>query len=155
VETFIHMPHRLKMKWRSPLAFARSLGTSAFKASEVLDQNKYLLRELGKTLLPRQLAERKKMGFPTPLDDWLKEGMLEDAKAILLDRRSRERGLFDPRRLEHFLSNPQALDYDFYGKKVWMLMNVELWFREVVEARPAGGRDRLPARAASAELQQA
>lgn len=77
------------------------------------------------------------MGFPTPLDDWLKAGMLDDAKAILLDQRSRERGLFDAKRLEHFLSHPQSLDYDFYGKKVWMLMNVELWFRGVVDAAPA------------------
>ncbi|AZR29739.1 asparagine synthase (glutamine-hydrolyzing) [Xanthomonas vasicola] len=137
VETFIHMPHRLKMKWRSPLALIRALGTSAFNASEVLDQSKYLLRTGAQRLLPPHLAQRKKMGFPTPLDDWLKAGMLDDAKAILLDKRSRERGLFDARRLEHFLSHPQSLDYDFYGKKVWMLMNVELWFRGVVDGAPA------------------
>jgi asparagine synthase (glutamine-hydrolysing) len=134
VETFIHMPHQLKMKWRSPASMIRALGTSAFKASEVLDQNKYLLRKHGRQLLPAHLADRKKMGFPTPLDDWLRAGMLDDAKAILLDRRSRERGLFDIKNLEAFLSNPQQLDHDFYGKKVWMLMNVEMWFRGVVEA---------------------
>jgi asparagine synthase (glutamine-hydrolysing) len=135
VETFVHMPHQLKMKWRSPLALLRALGTSAFKASEVLDQNKYLLRRHGKSLLPQHLAHRKKMGFPTPLDDWMRSGMLADARALLLDQRSRERGIFDAKRLEEFLSNPQPLDYDFYGKKVWMLMNVELWFRRVVDAQ--------------------
>lgn len=144
VETFIHMPHHLKMKWKSPVSLLRALGTSAFKASEVLDQNKYLLRKLGKELLPAHLANRKKMGFPTPLDDWLRSGLLDDAKAILLDQRSRERGLFDFKRLEAFLSNPQQLDYDFYGKKVWMLMNVEMWLRSVVEADP-------PARAGQAD----
>ncbi|ADX46038.1 asparagine synthase (glutamine-hydrolyzing) [Paracidovorax avenae ATCC 19860] len=135
VETFIHMPHALKMKWRSPMSLLRALGTSAFKASEVLDQNKYLLRKHGQSLLPGHLAHRKKMGFPTPLDDWMKSGMLDDARALLLDQRSRERGIFDPKRLEHFLGNPQSLDYDFYGKKVWMLMNLELWFRRVVDSQ--------------------
>jgi asparagine synthase (glutamine-hydrolysing) len=133
VETFVHMPHELKMKWRSPLAALRALGTSAFKASEVLDQNKYLLRKYGESLLPPHLASRKKMGFPTPLDEWMRSGMLEDAREILLDQRSRERGIFNTQNLEVFLSKPQTLDHDFYGKKVWMLMNVELWFRRVVD----------------------
>ena len=33
-------------------------------------------------------------------------------------------------KLCNYLNNPQNLPYDFYGKKVWMLMNIELWFRQ-------------------------
>lgn len=144
VETFIHMPHDLKMKWNSPISMVRGLFTSAFKASEVLDQNKYLLRTLGKRLLPTELTTRKKMGFPTPLDAWLKSGMMDYAKELLLDKSARERGVFDHQKMEKFLTKPQKLDFDFYGKKVWMLMNVELWYRNVVEGQAAVQRQYAP-----------
>ena len=26
-------------------------------------------------------------------------------------------------------ANNQKLEYDFWGKKIWMLLNLELWFR--------------------------
>ncbi|MCM2453287.1 asparagine synthase (glutamine-hydrolyzing) [Agrobacterium vitis] len=134
VETFVHMPHHLKMKWNSPDALLEALSTNAFEASEKLDQTKYLLRQHARTLLPEHLANRKKLGFPTPLDDWLKSGLLEEAKSILLDKSAFERGIFERKALEQILQNPQQLDYDFYGKKVWMLMNVELWFQRVMDA---------------------
>jgi asparagine synthase (glutamine-hydrolysing) len=60
--------------------------------------------------------------------------MINSAKEILLDPRSSKRGIFRSNRLEFLLSNPQKLDYDFWGKKVWMLMNVELWFREFIDS---------------------
>ena len=32
-----------------------------------------------------------------------------------------------------FLQNPEKLNFDFWGKKIWMLLNIEIWHREVVE----------------------
>ncbi|HEX7774361.1 MAG TPA: asparagine synthase-related protein, partial [Pyrinomonadaceae bacterium] len=98
--------------------------------------NKYLLRKLGSRFLPDTISQRKKLGFPTPLDQWLRNGLLQSARDLLLDKTSRERGLFDQGALARLLDRRQRLPYDFYGKKVWMLMNVELWFREFIDARP-------------------
>lgn len=134
IETFIRMPHRYKMRWNSRSAQMRSVVTPAFAASEALDTTKTLLRSLATRYLPHGLTSRNKMGFPTPLDDWMRDGMLDQAREILLDPVSARRGIFDRKAMEGFLSNPQNLDYDFYGKKVWMYMNVELWLQEVVDA---------------------
>jgi asparagine synthase (glutamine-hydrolysing) len=31
------------------------------------------------------------------------------------------------------LKNNENLPYDFYGKKIWMLMNIELWYQNVCD----------------------
>jgi asparagine synthase (glutamine-hydrolysing) len=63
-------------------------------------------------------------------------GMLDMAKDLLLDHTTISRGIFSETGLRALLENTKNLPYDFFGKKVWMLMNVELWFREVMDAGP-------------------
>jgi asparagine synthase (glutamine-hydrolysing) len=134
VEFVSAIPVKYKLRWRSPLHALRGLSVDSFKSSEWLDESKYILRTFSKDYLPPQISSRKKLGFPVPLDSWIKNGMINSAKEILLDPRSSKRGIFRSNRLEFLLSNPQKLDYDFWGKKVWMLMNVELWFREFIDS---------------------
>ena len=130
VEHVINIPYHYKLKWKSRLHEMKSLFYSSFRASEWLDTNKYLLRRVGSLILPDTIASRKKLGFPTPLDLWLKNGMLDYAKEILLDDMSIRRGLFDRNELEKYMNSNQELPYDFFGKKIWMLTNIELWFRD-------------------------
>ena len=75
------------------------------KAREVLDTNKAILRKIGSTMVPNNIAYRKKLGFPTPLDNWFKTGMIEYAKEILLDSVSINRNLFNNNKLCLFLSH--------------------------------------------------
>ena len=119
-----------KIKWKSQLSRWRALFHSSFEVSEWLDTNKFLLRQLGSKLLPSKIAFRKKLGFPTPLDKWFEKGMIDFAKEILLDDMAHRRGIFDRKKIEQYLNNQQNIPFDFYGKKVWMLMNIELWFRQ-------------------------
>jgi len=133
IEFVTRIPVALKMKWKSSLSKVRALGYPAARASEWLDINKYLLRTIGDRYLPAEISRRKKLGFPTPLDKWLKGDLMPMARDLLLDKTSRERGLFDYDALSSYLTNTQDLPFDFFGKKVWMLMNVELWMRDVVD----------------------
>ncbi|MCH7935525.1 MAG: asparagine synthase (glutamine-hydrolyzing) [Proteobacteria bacterium] len=135
IEFMVHVPRHHKMKWKSPLHKVRALFHSSFTASEWLDVNKVLIRKMGEKLVPPEIARRKKLGFPTPLDSWMQGRMRGIAQDLLLDQTARERGIFIPEKVEAMLANRQDLPYDFYGKKVWMMMNVELWFREVIGAR--------------------
>ena len=127
------IPFQYKMEWNSKFQKFRALFRSSFNASEVLDTNKAILRKIGSTMLPNNIAYRKKLGFPTPLDDWFKTGMMEYAKEILLDRASIHRNLFKNNKMEKFLNSNEKLPYDFYGKKIWMLMNIELWYRNFID----------------------
>jgi asparagine synthase (glutamine-hydrolysing) len=136
IEFVINMPLRYKLRWKSLLSRLRAVTTTAARASERLDTNKYLLRKLGSGLLPNNISSRHKLGFPTPLDGWLRNGLMDSARDLLLDKTTRERGIFDQKALAPLLVRAQKLPYDTYGKKIWMLMNVELWFREFVDAQP-------------------
>jgi asparagine synthase (glutamine-hydrolysing) len=144
IEFVVNMPLRYKLQWKSPLSRLRAVTKTAARASEWLDTNKYLLRRLGSRLVPNGISRRKKVGFPTPLDKWLRSGLMDSARDLLLDRTTRERGVFDQKALARLLAGTQNLPYDFYGKKVWMLMNVELWFREFIDAEPQHQADLAP-----------
>jgi len=133
VEYVAALPFRHKMKWNNLLSQARAMFHTSFRASEWLDTNKAMLRRIGDGLLPREISRRKKLGFPTPLDSWLKEGLNATAQDLLLDSTARSRGIFDSKEIESLLSIRQDLPYDFYGKKIWMLMNVEMWLRECID----------------------
>jgi len=133
VEFASEIPIKYKLKWKSPLHQASSLFTNSFQASEKLDYSKYLLRQLGFKHLPKEIVARKKKGFPVPLDSWIRGGMIKHAREILLDEKTIDRGIFRQSQLEQILNKKQNLDYDFWGKKIWMLMNVEIWFREFID----------------------
>lgn len=134
VEFASSIPFKYKMKWKSPIHQISSVFTNSFNASEVLDDSKYILRKFGATLLPKEIAYRKKKGFPVPLDSWVNNGIQNYAREILLDDVARRRGLFKSDKIEKLINNKQNIDYDFWGKKIWMLINLEIWFREVVDA---------------------
>jgi len=135
VEFVSTIPIQYKLKWNSPVDRFRALFTNSFKASEKLDKSKSLLRQIGQEMLPHDIANRKKLGFPVPLDAWMKQGIMKQVKDILLDPVSLKRGIFKQTEIEHLLGHRQPLEYDFWGKKVWMLMNVELWFREFIDTK--------------------
>ena len=105
VEFVTNIPFKHKMVWNSKLQKIRALFKSSANASEVLDTNKYILRKIGSRYLPNTIAYRKKLGFPTPLDDWFENGMIDYAKEILLDQMAINRNIFDKHKMENFLNN--------------------------------------------------
>ena len=47
---------------------------------------------------------------------------------------TKNRGIFDTEKIESLLNyNSKKPTYDFWGKKIWMLVNLEIWFRKVVD----------------------
>ena len=52
-------------------------------------------------------------------------------KDILLDKQTLSRNIFNKDSLEKlFIKNKNSNDpYDFDGKKIWMMVNFELWMR--------------------------
>ena len=127
------VPYEYKFRWKNDLSKFKSLFTNSFKFSEKMDVSKYLLRKFGDKKLPIEISQKKKLGFPVPLDKWLKGNFLNYSKEILLDDRTTKRGLFKKEQIEKLLNNPQILEYDFWGKKIWMLINVELWSRNFID----------------------
>lgn len=93
---------------------------------------KRILRESMKGVLPESILTRPKMGFPVPFGGWTRgawNGVLRD---VLLDRRTRERGIVDAGAVTTLLRDHAAGTTDGWDR-LWMLLNLELWFRTFID----------------------
>jgi asparagine synthase (glutamine-hydrolysing) len=113
VEFASRLPRRMLMRWRG----------------------KHLLRKAVADLVPAGVVRRRKQGFGLPLRRWMKEDLGTLVRDVLLDRRARERGLFEPREVQRLV---ESIDRDRSAPdRVWTLLVLELWFREFID--PPGG----------------
>src|SRR5215831_2732725 len=106
---------------------------------------KRVLREAMKTVLPASILNRPKMGFPVPLGSWLRDGWHATASAVLLDSRSRQRGIVDANNVEALLRD-HASGRVNATDRIWSLLNLELWFRTFIDKQ---GIQSLPSPRAS------
>lgn len=90
------------------------------------------LREAFADKLPRSIRERKdKMGFPVPLNLWLKRG--GKARDLVGDTFSSNRARTRPY-LAKSLSLDEILDsQSIYGRNLWALLSLELWHQQFVD----------------------
>jgi asparagine synthase (glutamine-hydrolysing) len=93
---------------------------------------KRILREAIRGLLPDEILTRKKMGFPVPFAQWTRGRWHGPTRDVLLDRRTRERGLIDPAAVERLLDAHRD-GRSGAGDAIWALMNLELWFRTFID----------------------
>ena len=104
---------------------------------------KFILKEAAEDLLPHDIVYRKKKGFPTPWDYWLAGPQLDDLERMLLEPRSIERGLFRPEAIRRIFAEHRSKSRD-HGNRIWRLLNLETWFRVMIEGEPrkiVGGYD--------------
>jgi asparagine synthase (glutamine-hydrolysing) len=99
---------------------------------------KALLREAVRPWLPNEILDRPKHGFGVPIADWLRDDLRSMPAEILLDPRSRDRGVFEPAEVRRVIAeHHQGLDR---SPQLWAMLNLELWFRTCVDpprVRPA------------------
>ena len=100
--------------------------------TEQNDTNKYLLRKCASRYLPLNASKEKKLGFPLPMNDWMKDDKI---KEILLDDKTTKRNIFKKEQIEKLFNFEKTSNdpYDFSGKKVWMLVNLEIWMRSFID----------------------
>ena len=93
---------------------------------------KRVLRESMRGLLPDSILNRPKMGFPVPFTNWVRGDWNAVARDVLLDRRSRERGIIDAAAVDRLLTDHAARRVDG-GDRIWSLLNLELWYRTFID----------------------
>ncbi|MBI2208865.1 asparagine synthase (glutamine-hydrolyzing) [Candidatus Woesearchaeota archaeon] len=131
VEFMFTVPTKHKMKWKSPFHMIKSFNKTSDEISENNDTPKYILREACKDLLPREVLQRKKKGFPVPLDAWFKGKISTVAKRELLNKNSKIRMFINQKNLKEWIdANISNNEDENFGRKVWMLLNLEYWLRE-------------------------
>jgi len=95
-------------------------------------QTKRILREAMKGILPEVILNRPKMGFPVPFGTWTRGAWNGVARDLLLDRRTRERGLIDPSAVDRLLRR-HAAGATNGADRIWSLLNLEIWYRTFID----------------------
>src|SRR5215471_1993758 len=85
---------------------------------------KWILREAVSDVIPHQVLNRRKVGFATPAERWMKESHRAFVRDTLLSLRAKQRGLWNPRGLEKILKQ-QA--HPFWFDIVWKALCIEAW----------------------------
>lgn len=105
-------------------------------------QGKYILKKAVEDLLPSGIIYRKKQGFPTPIQTWLRQ---ERAK-VLLDYLRDPEGLLaeyvepafvDDLLKKHVRGEIEATD------RIWRLLNFQVWGDMYITGRREAVRDGL------------
>ena len=87
---------------------------------------KYILKRAVEDLLPRDIIDRKKMGFPTPLRQWLMDPRTEVLYAFLLRRDGLLAAYLDLAYLERLLTlHREGLENA--TDRIWRLLNLQIW----------------------------
>ena len=128
VEFVTAMPMRYKLRWRSPLHRARAMLSYSDVFRERDDATKFLLRRAFADMVPPEVLRRRKVGFKVPLEHWFGGDLMAYARDLLLSDEARRRGVFDMDGVRRWLDRGATNGGEF-GHRVWMLVNLELWFR--------------------------
>jgi len=91
-------------------------------------QLKYALRKVASRHLPQELIDRPKQGFGFPIARWLRTELSTFLRRLFAESRFVELGLFDPGYIDLLLTEhlDGRADHNF---RLWILLNLELWYR--------------------------
>ena len=129
------MAHALQA--RSPLLDHEVLELAAALPAELKvrgREKKWILRQAMRGWIPDEILDRPKQGFSVPVSDWLRDELSVWARDVLLDPGTLGRGWFRERGVRDMLDR-HATGWDAEAPRIWSLLVLELWQREVVARR--------------------
>jgi asparagine synthase (glutamine-hydrolysing) len=88
---------------------------------------KYILKELMKDKLPKNIVYRKKKGFGVPVSEWLKKDLKPKLLELLDDERLRKQGIFNADYVKKLIEDHMSGAKN-NRKKLWTLFMFQLWF---------------------------
>jgi asparagine synthase (glutamine-hydrolysing) len=85
---------------------------------------KWVLRRAVSDVIPSEVLGRRKVGFDTPAETWMRERHPGFVRDLLLSKAARERGLYDAGAVEQLLAAPRR---PYWFDMVWKLASIEAW----------------------------
>jgi asparagine synthase (glutamine-hydrolysing) len=89
-------------------------------------KGKYILRKAVEDLLPQATLTRKKMGFPTPLKNWLLDPRANPLYAKLLEPQGFLSSYLDMSRVKTLIERHRSRKIDATDR-IWRLLNLQYW----------------------------
>jgi asparagine synthase (glutamine-hydrolysing) len=95
--------------------------------------SKYVLKRAFEGIVPPENMHRPKMGFSIPLASWLRGELRELTVDATMSPRARGRGYFRPEAVRRLVAEHLSGRAD-HAARIWALVMLELWHRELVDA---------------------
>lgn len=97
---------------------------------------KHLLKKVLYRHVPREMVERPKRGFGVPVKQWLATDLRSLVSDYLNPSRIRAQGLFDPERVQRYVSRLHTGDVSV-RQRVWLLVAFQMWHARWMEGAAA------------------
>ncbi|RDD31168.1 N-acetylglutaminylglutamine amidotransferase [Prosthecochloris sp. ZM] len=97
---------------------------------KVKDGGKYVLKEVGRRIIPHEVIDRPKGYFPVPALKYLEGEYLDMAKNILNQDAAKQRKIFNREYVDMLLNAPQDHITPLRGSKLWQITLLEYWLQE-------------------------
>lgn len=96
------------------------------------NDTKFILKKAMKGLVPDEILFREKQGFGVPVGSWINDQLRSRIDEDLGDKRTVERGYFDPAYLQ-LLRKEHSQGRRDHSSSLWILWMLELWFRAYID----------------------
>jgi asparagine synthase (glutamine-hydrolysing) len=96
---------------------------------KLANDGKGILKTLARKYIPAEVIDRPKGYFPVPALKYLSGPFLEYVKDHLTNKKSKERGLFNPHYVDNLLASPETGITNLGGSKLWQLGLFEIWLQ--------------------------
>ncbi|ACF11824.1 asparagine synthase family amidotransferase [Chlorobaculum parvum NCIB 8327] len=97
---------------------------------KVPDGGKYVLKEVGRRIIPHEVIDRPKGYFPVPALKYLEGDYLDMARSVLNRDVARQRGIFKKEYVDMLLDAPKEHITPLRGSKLWQITLLEYWLQE-------------------------
>jgi len=94
-------------------------------------QTKWILREAMRGILPAEIIERPKMGFPVPMASWLRGQFKQMVDDYVLSERALRRGIYNSDYIKNLVAKYNA--GEDHARRIFFLINFEIWHRRFIE----------------------
>jgi len=95
---------------------------------------KYVLKKAVEGIIPNEIIYRKKQGFATPVNEWLRNQLANYAYDKLFNSEIRKRGYFNYDFIKRLYDNHKEGKRN-EGQNLWNLMNLNLWYDYWIEGK--------------------
>ncbi|HEY0049187.1 MAG TPA: asparagine synthase (glutamine-hydrolyzing) [Pyrinomonadaceae bacterium] len=94
-------------------------------------ETKWILREAMRGILPAEILNRPKMGFPVPVGRWFRNEFRGIVEEYVSSERASSRGIFNAGYVREIVARHNAGEN--HDERLWFLVNFEMWQRQFID----------------------
>ena len=103
-------------------------------------RTKHILKEVAAKWIPRDIIDRKKVGFDSPIGQWFKDELRPFLQSFLSRDQVRKSGILNPEKVQEIIGDHLSGRRD-YSLQLWSLIALEAWYRMYIEDGTTNGSD--------------